>query len=125
MGLKDLFKKATESPGKKLVEGIIGGVADTVDRFVHTKEEKEKLKAELEKEISKRWDSDMSSDTWLSKNVRPLSLVAVLVVFFILLFADGNIGEFSVNESYLPIYNSLLLSICGGYFVVRSVDKRK
>ena len=125
MGLKDLFKKATESPGKKLVEGIIGGVADTVDRFVHTKEEQEKLKAELEKEISKRWDSDMSSDTWLSKNIRPLTLLSVLIVFYSLLFADGNIGTFTVNKGYLPIFNSLLITVVGGYFVVRSIDKRK
>lgn len=105
-------------------KGVIEGVANTVDKFVHTKDEAEKLKAELEMEITKRWQADASGDSWLSKNVRPLSLVAVLLVFFVLLFADGNIGEFSVNEAYLPIYNSLLITIVGGYFAVRTIDKR-
>ena len=113
------------SPAKKMVEGVIGGAADVVERFVYTKAQKEKLKAELEKEISKRWQADMASDTWLSKNIRPLTLASVLIVFFALLFADGNIGDFQVNEAYLPIYNSLLITVVGGYFVVRSVDKRK
>ena|SRR6056297_2326526 len=113
------------SPAKKMVEGVIQGVGDTVDRFVHTKDEKAKLKAELEKEISKRWQADMASDTWLSKNIRPLTLASVLIVFFALLFADGNIGNFQVNEDYLPIFNQLLLAVTSGYFIVRSVDKRK
>ncbi len=124
MGLIDkIFKSG--SPGKNMIQGVIGGAADVVDRFVHTNEEKEKLKAELEKEISKRWQSDMASDTWLSKNIRPLTLASVLIVFYALLFADGNIGDFKINEGYLPIYNSLLITVVGGYFVVRSVDKRK
>ena len=108
-----------------MVEGVIGGAADVVERFVYTKAQKEKLKAELEKEISKRWQADMESDTWLSKNIRPLTLASVLIVFFALLFADGNIGDFQVNEDYLPIFNQLLLAVTSGYFIVRSVDKRK
>ena len=113
------------SPAKQMVEGVIGGAANVVDRFVHTKDEREALKAELEKEISARWKADMQSDTWLSKNIRPLTLASVLIVFYALLFADGNIGEFAVNEGYLPIYNSLLITVVGGYFVVRTIDKKK
>ena len=124
MSFIDKIKNIAGSPAKNMVKGVIEGAGDVVDRFVQTPEEKAKLKAELEKEISKRWQSDMQSDSWLSKNVRPLTLFAVLVVFFIMLFTDGNIGEFSINKGYLPIYNSLLISVVGGYFVVRSFDKR-
>lgn len=124
MGLIDRILKGG-SPAKNMVSGVIEGVSNTVDRFVHTKDEQEKLKAELEKEISARWKSDMQSDTWLSKNIRPLTLASVLIVFYALLFADGNIGQFEVNEGYLPIYNSLLITVVGGYFVVRTIDKKK
>lgn len=113
------------NPAKNMVQGVIGGAAEVVDRFVHTKEEREKLKQELESEITKRWQSDMASDTWLSKNIRPLSFASVIIVFFVMLFADGNVGQFSVNEAYLPLYNQLLLTITSGYFVLRSIDKRK
>jgi hypothetical protein len=105
-------------------KGVIEGVANTVDKFVHTKDEAEKLKAELEMEITKRWQADASGDSWLSKNVRPLSLVSVLVIFYAMLLLDGNVGEFSINNAYLPIYNQLLLAIVSGYFIVRTVDKR-
>ena len=116
MGLKEFFKNPAS--------GAIEGVGNVVDKFVQTPDERDKLKAELEKEISKRWDSDMKSDSWLSKNVRPLGFASVLIVFFIMLFTDGNIGGFQINKAYLPIYNTLLVTITGGYFVVRTVDKR-
>lgn len=124
MGLFDKIKGLANSPAKQMVKGVIEGAADVVDRFVQTPEEKAALKAELEKEISKRWQADMQTDSWLSKNIRPLTLLAVLVVFFFMLLTDGNIGDFKINEGYLPIYNSLLITVVGGYFVVRSFDKR-
>jgi hypothetical protein len=106
------------------IKGAVEGVSNVIDKFVHTKDEAEKIKAEIEKEITKRWQADAASSSWLSSNVRPLSLVGVLLVFFILLFTDGNIGEFRVNSAYLPIYNSLLITVVGGYFAVRTIDKR-
>jgi len=115
-GIKDLFGQGAK--------GIIEGVGGVVDKFVQTPEEKAAMKAELEKEISKRWVADSQADSWLSKNVRPLTLISLLVVFFILLFTDGNVGDFKVQPAYLPIYQSLLVTAVGGYFVVRTFDKR-
>lgn len=118
--MKGILSKVLGSGVKEAVEGV----GNVVDKFVHTKEEQETLKAELEAEITKRWQADASGDSWLSKNVRPLTLAACLLVFFALMFTDGNIGEFEVQKGYLPIFNSLLITVVGGYFVVRSVDKR-
>lgn len=107
------------------IKGAIEGVSGVVDKFVMSKDEKARLKNELEKQISERWAADMHSDSWLSKNVRPLSLIYVLFVFSVLAFTDGNVGEFKVQKEYLPIFNVLLVTVVGGYFAVRSVDKRK
>jgi hypothetical protein len=119
MGIKDLLK----NPAKGAVEGVISGVADVVDRFVHTPEEKEQLKAEIEKEITKRWQADATSDSWLSKNVRPLSLVWFMVILTVLLFSDGNIGDFTVSEEWIPLLKNIGLTILGGYFVLREGGK--
>lgn len=105
------------------VKDVVDGVGSVVDRFVHTDEEKQQLKAELEREISARWASDMKSDSWLSKNVRPLVLLSSLGVFFVLLFTDGNIGEFQVQEAWIPVFQTILITALGGYFVGRSVEK--
>ena len=113
------------------------GKADTiVDEVITSKEEKLQLKNQLqkivqeqesliEKQVSKRWVSDMSSDNWLSKNIRPMSLIFLTVVFTVISFADGNIGQFTLNEEYRPIYQSLLLLAFGAYFGGRSYEKIK
>ena len=67
----------------------------------------------------------MSSDNWLSKNIRPMSLIFLTVVFTIISFADGNIGKFTLDEGYKPIYQSLLLLAYGAYFGSRGLEKIK
>ena len=113
------------------------GKADTiVDEVITSKEEKLQLKNQLqkivqeqesliEKQVSKRWVSDMSSDNWLSKNIRPMSLIFLTVVFTVISFADGYIGKFTLDEGYKPIYQSLLLLAYGAYFGSRGLEKIK
>ena len=113
------------------------GKADTiVDEVITSKEEKLQLKNQfqkivqeqeslIEKQVSKRWVSDMSSDNWLSKNIRPMSLIFLTVVFTVISFADGNIGKFTLDEGYKPIYQSLLLLAYGAYFGSRGLEKIK
>jgi len=117
--------------------GNLLGKADTiVDEVITSKEEKLQLKNQLhkivqeqesliEKQVSKRWVSDNSSDNWLSKNIRPMSLIFITVVFTIISFADGNIGQFTLNQEYRPIYQSLLLLIYGAYYGSRGLEKIK
>jgi len=117
---------------KDLVEGV-GGVIDDL----HTSKE-EKLEAEqkikeliasyqtsLEKEISSRWDSDMKSDSWLSKNVRPLVLIFLVISTVLLIFIDAGIINFVVEAKWTDLLQLVLITVIGAYFGGRSLEKTK
>ena len=115
------------NPLKKLLTGsakeTVEAVANVVDRFVSTPEEKEAVRQSIEEEISKRWNSDMLSDSWLSKNVRPLTLAAVMIFLILMTFFEG-FGISSVNDRWIGLWEMVSVTVIGGYFAVRSVDKR-
>ena len=125
---------------KKLLSLITGGlikdVGNVIDSLTTTDEErleaKQKLQELLEKadqdaqsQITERWKLDMQSDSFLSKNIRPLVLIYLTVIFTVLSFFDGNIGGFQVDEAYIPIFQSLLITVYGAYFVGRTWEKSK
>lgn len=101
----------------------IEAVSNVVDKFVTTPEEKQAMRTSIEAEISKRWKSDMTSDSWLSKNVRPLTLIVVVGFLVICTFFDG-LGYLNVDSSWISLWNMLSVTVVGGYFAVRSMDKR-
>jgi hypothetical protein len=116
--------------------GIIKDVGNVIDKLTTTDEErlaaKQKIQELLEKadqdaqtQITERWKLDMQSDSFLSKNIRPLVLIYLTVIFTALAFFDGNIGGFQVNEAYIPIFQSLLITVYGAYFVGRTWEKAK
>jgi len=113
----------------KSAEGILDTTITNKEELQQVKNELEKIVNEAEKnasnQVTDRWKSDNLSDNKLSKNIRPLSLIFVTVVFVIISFMDGNLGEFKLNESYIPVYQTLLLSIYGAYFVGRTITKIK
>ena len=117
---------------KDLVEGV-GGVIDDL----HTSEE-EKLEAAqkikelvssyqstLEKEISSRWTADMKSDSWLSKNVRPLVLVFLVVATVLMIFIDAGTIDFVVEAKWTDLLQLVLITVIGAYFGGRSLEKTK
>lgn len=115
---------------------VIKDVGDVIDKLTTTKEEKleaqrliqeilEKADSDAQQQITERWKTDMQSDSFLSKNIRPLVLIYLTVVFTILSFFDGNIGGFQVDEAYIPIFQSLLITVYGAYFVGRTWEKYK
>ena len=71
--------------------------------------------------VSKRWESDMSSDSWLSKNIRPMSLVAIFVGYF--LFAMMSAFGLNANEAYVTLLGQWGMLIMGAYFGGRTVEK--
>lgn len=81
--------------------------------------------AKAQEQVTKRWEADMKSDNWLSKNIRPLICVFLTVMFVFLSMFDGNIGEFQIQEEYKPIYQTLLITVYGAYFAGRSIEKIK
>jgi len=117
-----------------LTGGLIKEVGTVIDSLTTTKEEKleikkqlqvilEKAEANAQVEVTARWKSDMSSDSFLSKNIRPMVLIYLTFIFSVLAFADGNIGEFKIAEAYIPIFQTLLVTVYGAYFVGRSWEK--
>lgn len=119
-----------------LTGGLIKDVGNVIDKLTNTDEErlaaKQKIQELLEKadqdaqtQITERWKLDMQSDSFLSKNIRPMVLIYLTVIFTALAFFDGNIGGFQVDEAYIPIFQSLLITVYGAYFVGRTWEKSK
>lgn len=125
MGLIDAIKNIAKSPAKEMVTGVINGAADVVDRFVQTPDERAAFKVELEKEISKRWSEDMASDSFLSKNVRPLTLIFLIISTVLIIFIDSGIINFQVNERWISLLETVLMIVIGAYFGGRSFEKIK
>ena len=115
---------------------LVKGVGDVIDGL-HTSEE-EKLAAEqkikelvanyeiqMEKEISSRWEADMKSDSWLSKNVRPLVLIFLVISTVLLIFIDAGIINFVVEAKWTDLLQLVLITVIGAYFGGRSLEKTK
>jgi hypothetical protein len=115
-----------------LVKGV-GGVIDNL----HTSDE-EKLAAEnkikelisdyetkMEANITDRWKADMNSDSWLSKNVRPMILIFLVVSTVLMIFIDAGTIQFTVEEKWTDLLQLVLITVIGAYFGGRSFEKRK
>jgi len=115
------------NPLKRILSGTaketVEAVANVVDRFVSTPEEKEAIRQSIEAEITKRWEADSLTDSWLSKNVRPLTLATVMIFLVLMTFFEG-FGISSINERWIGLWELVSVTVIGGYFAVRSVDKR-
>jgi hypothetical protein len=125
---------------KKIIQWLTGGVikqvGTVIDDLVTTDEERleakqkiqeilEQADKEAQQQVSERWKYDMQSDSWLSKNIRPMVLIYLTIIFTALCFTDGNIGEFQIAEAYIPIFQTLLVTVYGAYFVGRSWEKSR
>ena len=120
------------SGATELVKGV-GGVIDNL----HTSED-EKLEAaqkikelvasyeiEMEKQVTSRWEADMKSDSWLSKNVRPLVLVFLVVSTVLMIFIDAGTINFVVEAKWTDLLQLVLITVIGAYFGGRSLEKTK
>jgi len=115
---------------------LVGEVGNVVDNLTTTQEEKLEAKrkikeitlsfeAELQKEVSKRWEQDMNSDSWLSKNIRPLTLIFLVFSTVLLIFIDSEMINFKVQEKWIDLLQIILITIIGAYFGGRSYEKIK
>ena len=126
-----VLNKLFSGGASKLVESV-GGVLDNV---ITTKDEKleakRKLKelilsheAEMERNITDRWQADMNSDSWLSKNVRPIILIFLVVSTVLMIFIDAGTIQFTVEEKWTDLLQLVLITVIGAYFGGRSFEKR-
>jgi hypothetical protein len=115
---------------------LVKGVGSVIDNLHTSKDEKlaaelkvkeliAKYEVDMEKEISGRWASDMKSDSWLSKNVRPMTLIFLVISTVLLIFRDAGAIEFQVEGSWIDLLQLTLLTVIGAYFGGRSWEKVK
>ena len=122
---------------KKLISGdLIKSVDNLVDNLTTTEEEKKQLsislkkvlldaQAKMESELSQRHANDMNSDSWLSKNVRPMTLIFVIVCTMLLIFIDAGVLDFSVKNEFISLLSTTLVAIISFYFGSRGFEKIK
>ena len=115
---------------------LINSVGDVVDNLHTSKEEKlaaqHKIKklianyeVEMEKNITDRWKADMISDSWLSKNVRPMILIFLVVSTVLMIFIDAGTIQFTVEQKWTDLLQLVLITVIGAYFGGRSFEKSK
>ena len=127
-----MINKLLSAGAANLVKSV-GGV---LDNLTTSKEEKLaaelKIKdmimgyeAEMQKQVTERWKMDMNSDSWLSKNIRPLVLVFLVVATVLLIFIDAGTISFKVEDKWTDLLQLVLITVIGAYFGGRSLEKVK
>lgn len=144
-----LLSSAIQAKGKEVVENTLGvkipdnptpADVEKLRQLQYDHEERllelgiEKAKMELaelqlfadaakneDNNVSNRWDADMASDSWLSKNIRPMSLIAIFCGYF--LFAMMSAFGYNANESYVNLLGQWGMLIMGAYFGGRTIEK--
>jgi hypothetical protein len=115
---------------------LVKGVGDVIDNLTTSKEEKlaaelkikeliSNYEIEMEKNITARWEVDMKSDSWLSKNVRPMVLIFLVVSTVLMIFIDAGTINFLVEEKWTDLLQLVLITVIGAYFGGRSFEKTK
>ena len=115
---------------------LIDNAEGIIDECVTTKEEKIKLKNEIQKalldaeskaqeQVTRRWEADMKSDSWLSKNIRPRTLIFLTVSTVLIIFMDAGALQFEVKPSWIDLLQLTLITVIGAYFGGRSLEKVK
>ena len=114
---------------------LVKEVGDVLDNVITSKDEKlaaelkikelvARYEADIERNVTDRWMSDMSSDSKLSKNIRPLTLIFLVVCTMLLVFIDSGSIEFNVSENYIDLLQIILITTIGAYFGGRTMEKR-
>ena len=127
-----MLNKIFSAGAADLVKNV-GGVLDNLTTSKEEKLEAERKIKELianyevekEKNITARWEVDLKSDSWLSKNVRPLVLIFLIVCTMLLIFIDAGALKFNVKDSYIDLLQLVLITVIGAYFGGRSLEKVK
>tara|TARA_R110002167_G_scaffold201322_1_gene404868 strand:+ start:695 stop:1087 length:393 start_codon:yes stop_codon:yes gene_type:complete len=127
-----ILTKILSGGAVELVKGI-GGVVDNLHTSKEEKLEAERkikdlvmgYEAEMQKQVTERWKMDMASDSWLSKNIRPLVLIFLVVSTVLLIFIDAGIIQFEVKSSWVDLLQLVLITVIGAYFGGRSLEKVK
>jgi len=123
-----------------LLGGLFGKVVENaegiLDEIITTDEEREAAKAKIkqmlldseskmQEQVTARWQSDMNSDSWLSKSIRPLVLAWLVICTTLLIFIDAGVIMFNVEDKWVDLLQLVLITVIGAYFGGRSIEKVK
>ena len=128
----NILGKIFSGGATELVKGV-GGVIDNLHTSKEEKLEAEKkikdmimgYEAEMQKQVSERWKVDMNSDSWLSKNIRPMVLIFLVVATVLMIFIDAGVVQFEVKDTWVDLLQLVLITVIGAYFGGRSLEKVK
>ena len=115
---------------------LVKGVGDVIDNLHTSKEEKlaaelkvkeliSNYEVEMEKTITDRWKADMNSDSWLSKNIRPMTLAFLVISTVLMIFIDAGTIKFIVEDKWTDLLQIVLITVIVAYFGGRSLEKVK
>ena len=127
-----MLSKIFSGGAAELVKGV-GGVIDNLHTSAEEKLEAERkikelianYEVEMEKNITARWEADLKSDSWLSKNVRPMVLIFLIICTMLLIFIDAGAINFDVKDTWVDLLQLVLITVIGAYFGGRSFEKVK
>jgi len=114
--------------------GIVDKLSGVVDRFVRTKDEKAEFEkqmteifieaeAAMQKNVTERWKADLEHGNWLTRSVRPLVLVFLIVATVLMVFIDSGSITFEVEDKWVDLLQLVLITVIGAYFGGRSIEK--
>jgi|TARA_B110000858_G_scaffold165454_1_gene192090 hypothetical protein len=130
--MKNILAKLFGGIGSNIAEKISGIIA----KHTFSKEDKARFENdmtkvfleaenEMQKNVTERWKTDMTSDSWLSKNVRPMVLIFLVASTVLMVFIDAGLISFDLKESHTDLLQMVLLTCIGAYFGGRSIEKVK
>lgn len=121
------------------IDDAIAAGLKIIDKFIPDPELKAKMAQELEnnkkdmlianleadnveaQELSKRWEADLNSDSWLAKNIRPMTLIFILVAYFF--FAFMSMFNYETKSAYVELLGQWGMLVMTAYFGGRSLEK--
>jgi hypothetical protein len=115
---------------------IAGKISGIIDKHTFSKEERAQLKqemdkvfidaeADMQKNVTERWKTDLQHGNWLTKSVRPLTLIFLVVSTVVMVFIDSGFIAFNVEEKWTDLLQLTLITVIGAYFGGRSIEKVK
>ena len=115
---------------------IAGKISSIIDKHTFSKEEKAQLKSEMDKvfidseaamqkNITERWMVDLQHGNWLTRSVRPLTLIFLVLSTVLMVFIDSGSIVFEVEEKWTDLLQIVLITVIGAYFGGRSIEKVK
>ena len=113
---------------------VVDKLAGVADRFIRTKDEKAEFEkqmteilieaeAAMQKNVTERWKADLEHGNWLTRSVRPLVLVFLIVATVLMVFIDSGSITFNVEDKWTDLLQLILMTTIGAYFGGRSVEK--